>query len=75
MYSIQTESPVRVPIHRWRNTRFSVSVRETRRHRSSAEPTVQDRNRARGSFTETDARTQTHISRRTPGRRRDFRLP
>jgi len=57
MYTRQTETIVRIPIHRWRNTRFVVPVRETRRHRSSAIPAAPNQKRTRrGSFTETDAR-------------------
>lgn len=57
MYTTKTETVARIPIQRWRNTRFVVPVRETRRHRSLAIPDPPHRKRTRrGSFTETDAR-------------------
>jgi hypothetical protein len=57
MYTAKTETVARIPIDRWRNTRFVVPVRETRRHRSLAVPILRQPKRTRrGSFTETDTR-------------------
>lgn len=52
----QTEAVVRIPIDRWRSTRFAVRVRETQRHRSLAIPTARRQKRTQGSFTASDAR-------------------
>ena len=57
MYTAKTETVVRIPIERWRYTRFVMPVRETRRHRSLAIPVLRQPKRPRrGSFTETDTR-------------------
>jgi len=57
MYTNKTETVIRIPVQRWRSTRFVVPVRETRRCRSLAVPATRQPKRAqRGSFTETDAR-------------------
>jgi hypothetical protein len=57
MYTAKADTFVRIPVERWRYTRFIVPVRETRRHRSLAAPVLRQPKRARrGSFTETDTR-------------------
>jgi hypothetical protein len=59
MYLKQTETTVRVPIHRWRTTRFVVFEWEIRRHRTLAPSLALARRQEgirRGSFTETHSR-------------------
>jgi hypothetical protein len=56
MHITQPETIVRVPIRRWRSTRFAIHVAESRRHRSLGIPPTRHPRRVRGSFNEATAR-------------------
>jgi hypothetical protein len=57
MYTSKTEIVARIPVRRWRTTRFVVPVRKMRRCRPlPVQETRPQKRTQRGSFTETDAR-------------------